>query len=407
MRLKMLALLLLLLFFCTPVSGETLPRLELTTPRLNYFVYKDGTLSVTEALGTTETFSVRARYRGSTSAFYEGKRNYRLTLTEEGTPLKRSLLGLRKDDDWLLDGMYGDLSRLRNRMAMELWDSFYRLPWTDASGAIHGSMAELWFDGSYKGLYALNERLDRKQLGLSGEGGRIYKTFNPSMDGVDLTDFEQADLTLPDEESATWYNVELNWKGSEGASWDCFTDFRRFVAEADDDLFAAQVDRYLDLDNCADYYLFINMLGCTDNMCKNMVFCVRDVREDGRLYLIPWDLDACMGRLYDNQPASADVVCTNGLFERLKRLPAFNELLKQRYAELRNGALSPASVRQAMTKYTELYEASGVIEREQERFTVYRNALTGEEIPLSLREEWDYMLTWLEQRYEWLDGIYL
>ena len=349
MRMKGLAICLSVLLLCAACAqGEQLPQLRLETSRLNYFVYRDGTLTLTDSCGSEASFPIRVRYRGSTSAFYEGKRNYRVTLGNETQPLKRSLLGLRKDDDWLLDGMYGDLSRLRNRTAMDLWDDIYRLPWTDASGAIAGNVVELWFNDIYKGIYALNERLDRKQLGLCASGGCIYKTFNPSMEGIDLTDFQRDDILYPQPEDSAWYNVEIHWQGDLQDPWAPFVSLWNFVSQADDEQFAREIDRYLDLDNCVDYYLFINMLGCSDNMCKNMVFCVRDAAEDTRLYLVPWDLDACLGRLYDNQKAAADMVCTNGLFERLMAVPAFMEKLTARYTELRGGALSVQNVRQAM-----------------------------------------------------------
>ena len=405
---RLLALLLLLLFYCPSASADDSPVLRLLSPRLNYFISKEATLELKDASGSILSSSVLLRYRGSTSAFYEGKRNYRLTLTDvEGEPLCLSLLGLREDDDWLLDGMYGDLSRLRNRTAMDLWDSLYTLPWCNASGAIHGTLTELWFNDICKGIYALNERLDRKQLQLSKHGGRIYKTINPSQDGVDLTDFSGTDLSLPSAEDQTWYNFEVNWSGDSGNPWSSLVTLWQFVSTADDETFAQDVWKYLDAENCADYYVFINMLGCSDNMCKNMIFCVQDTRKEERLYLIPWDLDASLGRLYDNTEAPTDVLFSNGLFERLLQLPAFCELVRSRYALWRSDKLSLFQVQSAMQTYIDYYETNGHLSLEESCFPEYKNALTGAVIPLSVRDEWSYMIEWLTERYTFLDGLWL
>ena len=272
---KRLFILFILLFIPVLAVAETLPRLEITCPRLNYFEKREGTLSV-----DGETISMTVKYRGSSSALNEGKRNYSIHLkTKNGGQYKRALLGLRKDDDWILDGAQSDLSRIRNRIGMDLWDAFYTLPWCGRSGAIHGKYVELVFNDTYKGLYALNERLDRKLLGLDKNGGRLYRVINPEKNGINALSLRD-DLPEPGKQDSTeWVNLELGFGGTSDDPWQEIYSLIRFFREADDASFAAGIEERIDTDNWADYFLFANAIALNDNMGKNMDICILPVNH--------------------------------------------------------------------------------------------------------------------------------
>ena len=197
-----------LCLFASAHAQTALPTLSVTSPRLNYFIPRVGSMTLTDASDAVFSSPITIKYRGSSSIAHAGKRKYALHLKNaDGAQHKASLLGLRTDDDWVLDGMLNDLSRMRNRVALDLWDDFYTLPWADVSGAAGGAFVELYFNGTYKGIYCLNERLDRKLLALSDAGGRIYRTNNPATEGVNLMAFAgDADLTYMTD--GGWYNME-------------------------------------------------------------------------------------------------------------------------------------------------------------------------------------------------------
>ena len=55
-----------------------------------------------------------------------------------------------------------------NRLAMDLFNSFSRLPYSTAyegRHGINGSYVEVWTEGRYSGLYCLTDRVNRKLLG--------------------------------------------------------------------------------------------------------------------------------------------------------------------------------------------------------------------------------------------------
>ncbi len=400
---KRLLIFLFCLLFAFPADAETLPQLEIQCPRLNYFEKRDGSLLI-----NGESISIALKYRGSSSALNEGKRNYSLHLkTADGEQYKCALLGLRKDDDWILDGTQSDLSRIRNRVCMDLWDEMYTLPWCDRSGAVHGCYVELVFNGTYKGLYVLNERLDRKQLQLDKNGGRLYRIFNPEQNGVNVLSLSEDLPSVPDRSDLNWFNLELRFGGSSENPWQEIYSLLQFFHSADDASFAAGIGERIDMSNWADYFLFANALALNDNMCKNMWLCVGNAENSSRMLLVPWDMDAGLGRLYSGDKTDDRELRTNDLFDRLLKVPGFSALLKNRWKELRETCFTPAFFSGLMDHYISVFEENGVIDREEARHPVFRHFMTGVEYRLDLRTEWAEMRSYFEDRLSFMDEMLL
>lgn len=398
---KRLLILIICLFIPLLTGAEGLPQLEITCPRLNYFEKRSGVLLV-----NGESISMTLKYRGSSSAFNEGKRNYSLHLKKaDGEQYKPALLGMRKDDDWILDGTQSDLSRIRNRVCMDLWDAIHTLPWCAESGAVHGRYVELVFNGTYKGLYALNERLDRKQLQLDESGGRLYRTSNPEKNGINILSLKDDLPPMADKDSADWFNLELRYGGSAENPWQEVYSLLRFFHETDDQAFAAGIGQWIDSDNWADYFLFANALALNDNMCKNIWLCIGNAEESSAVLLIPWDMDAGLGRLYSGEKATDRELRTNDLFDRLLTVPAFSGLLQSRWDELRKTFFTSAFFDELMNRYISVFEESGVISREEARHPVYRHALSDTVYQLDLRAEWEEMRLFFEDRLAFMDEV--
>ena len=58
---------------------------------------------------------------------------------------------------------------MRNRIGMDIWNEFSKLPYeTDygqRSGTV-GQFVELYLNGEYKGIYCMSDEINRKLLGL-------------------------------------------------------------------------------------------------------------------------------------------------------------------------------------------------------------------------------------------------
>lgn len=62
------------------------------------------------------------------------------------------LLGLREDQSWILDAMWLDCSKMRNRVCFDLWNDFNTLYYSntepEAVNATHGYPVEMILDGA-------------------------------------------------------------------------------------------------------------------------------------------------------------------------------------------------------------------------------------------------------------------
>lgn len=365
---KKLCLLLVLLLLPALARGEGLPVLRLDTPVLDYVAVRPGQLT----LGDFVT-PVTAKYRGSYSVTFTGKRNYSLHLKDEGgNQRKVSLLGLREDDDYVLLGALNDPCRLRNVVGLELWRAL-------GHAAPQAAPCELYFGEYYKGIYFLVERPDRKSAGVPRDGA-LYRVLAARVDGVDL--FSCQNPGAP--EAETWYNV-----GREYGDWTPLEDF--LASDAPLSL--------LDLPAFADYCLYVNLIGATDNMKKNLYL---GWDGDG-LFPMPWDLDAAFGRLYNAQPSDPDAWFTGPLPEGLMQSEDFQTLLRQQWRKHRE-LLSPEAV---MARFEAWYDRLGdAWQREAARFPAYTDSSTGVTHPLAPEAELQYIRQYLEHRYALMDALF-
>ena len=365
---KRLCLLLVLLLLPLLARGEELPTVRLEAPVLDYVAVKKGRLTLEDIVTP-----VTVKYRGSYSVTFTGKRNYSLHLKDEsGGQRKLSLLGLREDDDYVLLGALSDPCRLRNAVGLELWRAL-------GHAAPAAAPCELYFGDYYKGIYFLTERPDRKSAGVPREGA-LYRVLAARVDGVDL--FSCENPGAPEEE--TWYNV-----GREYGDW---APLQSFLASGDP-------LSLLDLPAFADYCLYANLIGATDNMKKNLY-----LGWDGdKLFPMPWDLDAAFGRLYNASPSDPDAWFSGPLPDGLMQSETFQALLRQRWHENRE-ILSPDAV---MARFEAWHARLGdAWAREAARFPAYTDSSTGITYPLEPEAELQFIRPYLEHRFALLDALF-
>lgn len=138
----------------------------------------DGHIVIVDPLKRTDgeyVFSqnTKSRIRGATSGGYS-KKSFTVSLYDDAYEDKvdATVLGMRDDDGWILDAMYADHARMRNRLLFDIWNDMDDLPYDKDSdkpfqaNGTHGMHVEILFNGSYFGLYCLTDKIDRKQLNL-------------------------------------------------------------------------------------------------------------------------------------------------------------------------------------------------------------------------------------------------
>ena len=381
-----------LLLSAPPVQADTaLPVITITASQLNEHTAKSGSISVSCPDGTYLSSPAAIKYRGTYSASFTLKRNYSFHLKDEnGLQRKESLLNLRCDDDYTLLGGYSDASRLRILTGLDLF--------RDAVGpAPEGRLCEVYFGPYYKGIYTLTERPDRKSANVPRDGA-LYRVLTQSVDGINLL---SDDVPLLPAQGDAWYNIEKVY-ASDAVGWQPLERLQQFLRTADEAAFSQHIGDYLQLSAFADYYLFVNLTGASDNMEKNLY-----LRWDGqRFSLMAWDLDAAFGRLYNAEPSDAAAWYSSALFDRLLELPAFQQLLCERYRALRPLFL-PDAVCARFEHYADILEKSGALQREAERFSSYTDITTGKTHQLDVRGEIDFIRSFLICRLSLMDAAFL
>ena len=360
-----------------------------------------GIINVADADGNVITMHAGFKIRGTSSQQYD-KKSYRVELwaDETGTLMAdTTFLGLRSDDDWNLEAMWAQPLRLRDKVANELWMEMYQLPYAesepDALPGIRMVYADVFINDEYMGVYALTERMDRKQLGLRKYNGDIrgvlYKGNGPGAPTFD---------TLPNYDNTldTWDNYEWVYpnESDTAINWNHLYSFTNFVMNASDNVFYSQYSAQFDKENAIDYYLFINSVMAMDNMGRNL-FLARYKKSSTYMYL-PWDLDAIWGLDTDgNKTYNTGGLKSNGFFDRLMQDCKDNGFVASaqvRYNALRSTILNREHIMELVQKqYDELMEG-GAYEREHEAwpdFTVDESQLT-------------YISDWLDGRFNYLDG---
>lgn len=388
---------LLLSFSCPALAENTsdvtslasLPVVYLEGALLSTVENKPGHLTVRDAQG--EFFSdITIKYRGTYSASFTLKRNYTLHLKNaEGGQLKRSLLGLREDDDWVLLGGYSDPSRLRILVGLDLYRAV-------CGTAPRGALCEVYFGQYYKGVYTLVERPDRKSAQVPKDGA-LYRVLAASVENVDVLSMTAE--AAPQGES--WYNIgKVYPEGDDG--WRAMAELNAFMATADETAFAEKIGSYLDLSAFADYYLFVNLTGASDNMQKNLFLAW----DGDKFYPMAWDLDAAFGRLYNAELSDPAAWYSSPLFDRLLNTEGFCALLRSRYTVLREQFL-PDSICARFENYALQLEESGALTREAERFSTYTDVTTQKTHVLDVRGEIELIRDFMQKRIDLLDGVFL
>lgn len=392
-------------FYKGSIHFTTLPLIQIFSPNeiVNepktecQFVLSDYTQN---QFGLVQSFDAGIELRGR-SASSRPKKSYSIELQFNAPDQQtgaETILNMRYDDDWILDAMYIDKARMRNKVSMDLWrdicelsncNNYYGKSYTESK------YVELFINLDYKGLYCITERFDLKQLNLiESEGsaeGLLYKIEEPT----NTTKFiELADTNTIE----YWDGWEQKYPDPyEFSYWQPVYDFSDFVINSTDEEFELSITDYLDLDNLIDYFIFINTCQATDNMGTNMIYSRHD--RNSTFIICPWDLDASWGRDWESNAINHRWYISNKYYERIHSIDInhYVSKLKNHWSFISNELFS---VEKLMLRYqtnADLLKESGAFNRERKRWP---------EMGLEMDEELAYVNSWTIKRLEFLDNLF-
>lgn len=317
---------------------------------------------------SVKTSELQWHMRGG-SSILQDKKSWKLSAkTKTGENRNISLLGLGEDDDWILNSMSLDDTKLKEKLVMDLWndlaaDTAWNLPMSS------GEYVEVVNNGRYDGVYLLQRRVDRKYLKLGSEDV-LFK-------GMPI--WEAASL----EEG---YEII----------------YTPFSAQESYALLEAYVSA-VNTDNFIDVSLLIQAGTLTDNTgYKNMFYLLRKTDDGYTMYLIPWDTDLAFGTTWtDRFVYDYDLNLKTPLHRQeyaalSENDPQLEQKLAQRWRQLRQGILSLETVLAKLEELNEKLTASGALAREHQ---VWGLMYEGEDTAASLEE-------YARDRFAWLDTYY-
>lgn len=346
--------------------------------------------------------NIKMSLRGAT-ARYLPKKSYSVKLVDDaGADTNIPLLGLRNDNGWILDAMYIDPSRMRNRLCTDIWNSFNNVPYIEdepeALNGTRGYLTEVFFNDQYQGIYCLTERLDRKQLKVKKQYGNMYKADNWS-DEVNFSAITNPFSNDFADWGGGWQFAYPEIGDTPAPDWKYLYNIVNFVTSASDKVFSSDIKTKVDINNLADYFIFMNMLEAKDNQSKNTFFSFYDYRTAGSFFYSVWDLDGTMGRDWDGTPLSHEILGAgkNNLYQRLLHLNAanFKEVVKSRWNTLKNNQLSKSVVANRIEAYRKSMVTTGAFARERATWLL---------VEPDLNTEATYMTNWYSAQYDLFDS---
>ncbi len=310
------------------------------------------------------------RYRGKSSANLP-KKSYRIELQKPNgsDTRKESLLGMRKDDDWILYPAYTDEAKIRDAVAWELWRQMASYTETPSGGAIQMRYTEVLLDGKYHGMFILMERFDEKTLNLS-EGSYLFKSNEWETMPSQTIRKQPANSEACGGIEKIYPDPEDNVAGG----WDVIATLVQLTFESDSTVFARHIDDYVDRESILDYWIYLQVIMGLDNLWKNTYFAV----IDGKIQAFPWDMDVSFGLGWAGDKKNylyqaPEFATTIFEFKTGRRLiqycPGAADYVKARWQELRDsGVISHENIMKlAETYWSELHD-SGAFIRDKRRW---------------------------------------
>ncbi|MBR5870605.1 MAG: CotH kinase family protein [Clostridia bacterium] len=348
-----------------------------SSPSYMYFSYYHANDPLTNAVASA-TSAGKIHTRGGTSAKYS-KHSFRFSLYDDITCNDQNnlaLCGLRLDDDWILNAMYQEETKVRDMLSYGLWEDIGADHYGD--GTVLGTRmryVEVILGGKYWGLYGLCEPEDAKQFGISETSpGAVYKVGSWAVPSV--KDLRNAIINdIPQVAEVEVKYPEVSPETSRDA-WKPFTDYVEVTYESSDFYFSQQIGNIMDEDNLADLWIFLNLIAGRDNCWKNLYLSYR--ADVGKLLISPWDCDISFGlnwqdktdlHLY-HEPDNFRRIMSMPIFDRYLDLNVndFRSTLADRWQQLREDWLCEEEIMDRANAYRAQLTDSGALNRNRKKW---------------------------------------
>ena len=328
--------------------------------------------------------------RGRSSLAFEKKSLSIDIFADKSTdfPSSQAYFDFPPNHRWILDAMFVDRSRLRNRTSFELWES---IPGPADHIGIGFEFVKVYINHQDQGIYSFNQTYSEELLNLSDQSVIYHGTDNSVFTKfIEMPSFPPTSFNWAD------WEQEYPRASNGGMVWHDFVVLCNQIVTTDDAMFKNSISSYIDLENVIDYYLFVSLCGGFDNVGKNWLFFKRD--HASKFTILPWDLDGTWGRNPFGEETNHLSLLVNHFFKRLEATNPedYNNRVKSRWEELRSGPFSTLNLTHRFDANFEELKSYEVIDKENQLW----------QTDLNLNLERAYISNWITNRLAFLDAYF-
>ena len=327
------------------------------------------------------------RVRGSSSTLFP-KKSFKLEFSS-----KKALLGMASDDDWILDALYMDKSKIRNMLSYDLWNEVNDNQ--SINNDLHGQFVEVFINNEYDGLFVLKQKVGKGMLNVSKDGF-LAKAVNHINDDY-ISEFMSADLNINNDNCKfVLGNLELKY-----CTDDSLKVFVDRINTYYNDFNYDNVISDFDIKSYINYYTFISFISGVDNVSKNLYYSLVDVNS--KLFITPWDMDLTWGLDWTNSnkmysifsmDLSSDINWLNSkIINNMDEMTV--SLMKKRYWELRKNVITMDNINSYLDSYKNTLVNSGAAQRDSDRWYQY-----------DVEYEIEQIREWARKRIDFLDEYF-
>lgn len=321
------------------------------------------------------TVRLEWKKRGNTAMLFP-KQSLKLSLKNKNNQKKNvSLLAMESDDDYILNPMWFDDLKVREKLAISLWNEIAEENHSDLKMS-EAEYCELLIDGEYQGIYLLQKRIEKKALKLEDSALLLKgKSINPTEDDTSEDVFE---IVYSKERPEDVYRIMDSFLYK--------TDFSN-----------------VDLNNWVDTQLFLQLGNMNDNRrYKNMYYVMSGDEGDRMLRFLPWDTDMSFGIAWADdfsyRPESVEEIYYRVEYEKItEQYPMLQKMLSERWASLRNSTFSEENILNTIDLYFNKVKNSGAMDRDLHKYE--QNVWEGEDTLNNLK-------LYIKRRLNVLDELY-
>lgn len=311
-------------------------------------------------------------HKGASTGRFD-KKGYDLNLTDsKGANLDVALLGMRSDDDWKLNALYTDVSRIREITASQIWEKFDEADLSINEPGPRMEYVELILDNDYKGLYCLVEPVDAKKVELD-RNDSLYKVIGWEPPLVEDIQISVDNKWKVQGSVRVRYPKEIN---DYVAAWYPMKDYLQtfYFSEKLD---AERAKSIVSIENLSDMLMFTMVISASDNSFKNTYYAAKVIVDDKyEMLQIPWDLDYTFGNVYGHNEQNAvrfesdyTIVYEEISLPRLKTADSnIGPFFWERWLTYRKSFLSTDVIIDMFEENRSYIIQTGAIEREKERW---------------------------------------